>query len=67
MSRFYGFLIMFRFVFADRTRDGLAREMFESRWEEEQTGLYIVGRLIRFERRKQRLDVEFLEWVDTVI
>jgi hypothetical protein len=42
MSRVYGFLIVFCCVFADGTREeGLAREMVESPWEEEQTGLYI--------------------------
>jgi hypothetical protein len=46
---------MFRCVFAEWTREGLAREMFESpTWEEEQTGLYIpIGRLIRYELGKQ--------------
>ena len=51
----YGFFRMFKGIFSDWTRDGLAREMFESPWQDD-----IDGELkyIRTQRRRARLEME---------
>ncbi|GKY97370.1 hypothetical protein MPSEU_000695400 [Mayamaea pseudoterrestris] len=53
----YGFMRMFQGVFVDWTRDGLAKEMYESPWPEEGATITIDSN-IRSQRRKERRNVE---------
>ena len=55
----YGFLRMFHGVFVDWTRDGLAKEMYESPWPEEtEWSDNTHSNSLRQERRQERREVE---------